>query len=785
MRYLALSLLLLIAAPVRAAEEPKWRQVLLTDWLYPGEESYEALKSAALQTNSQSWLAARMKRGEKIPQASARELAFSLCQMPGVDAGSSEKLARLLADEPVMLKDESDGSAAKRVQEISKHFDKISSRMDEIEALFDKNRYGKGSSPAVNFDSWAGYREDQPTGMFVNSTRGYMLGGFVFTLRGTLDKANYTIKLAHNYNYENAVGATIPFAKPIASVGSGFSFLFPVGDSGVEVHLGDDVDLKFSPLIFSGVKLANRDGFFADISTSWRPPKLVKEIDLNYPYDTISVRGLVLKKQGANWWLPFSNFQFAYAPQREFWEPWGLKINTTALRVDEEFAPSAAWLEKAQIYGAGVNVTVDEDQTRVGFGSNPDPQNAQSYAAGLDLRFSTGGTLFVEGATANFYHDTPAVPKTKLDYHDTAWIANISHPLGPVNVGIEAGMAGPRFLTKSRYPSPNPAQTKDWAKDRYQSGATMDTTYFNQFPNAKQPLANNMSWVSLMSEPAVMNNNSQRMALKTQWNGSWLSLGLYDGTASQIEASGPFVVTRPFIEGTNDNGYGWFRLFGQNYSYPPAPLLNVAPPAGTADNAMWKYNRPTDGNAIYGPTAATVGVHWQEIAQLGYREGQFTYLMSKDGVGDAHVLPDSIKTTNYFGGTVKVDFKAIFGTTLPYDLTVIGENRDLAGQPGFAATDGSNYFNQAYEIGFLTLGITEDVNFLAMMGNETWKSSHSFYPLNIQIKEYGAGADFKLDPLLSGLLLVLRGTLMSHEDLNISSKEFSLWTLSIGTSLTY
>ena len=776
MRYLALSLLLLLA-PLRSAEaERPWQQTLLFDWLYPGEAPYEALKSAALATNSNDWIAARIQRGERIPQASARELAFKLSQAPGLSPDLKAKLATLLADEPELLRDKGDGSATARAAAVNTDFDRMSKRMDDIEAIFDMNRYGKGSFPAVNLDIDSGYRLDNPSSFLKGKTRGYFSGGIMVTLRGTLDKANYTFGMGVRYFPHDDDAA--PYSDRESGYNFGFGFLLPLPEGGIEVHLGDSVDSKLSPLLFSTIDVANKDAFFVDVTTAFRPHADVKELELNYPYGPRTTAGLALKKQGAVWYWPFSSTQFIYAPDNQYWHEWNTKLNTWALRVDEELGSQGRYIAKTNVYGVALGVVNDEDEIRPAYTTVPLPeQHISGYSAGGELVLDGGTSLKGEFALS---HYDRAGSVFEESYTDAAWIANLTLPLGPIYAGLEAGQAGPKFITRDRPPLPG----VPGALDRLQSGATYDSSSFNPFPGAPAGAAN-YSWLSFMKNPTVLSNNSNRYALKAEWHSSWVSLGLYDGIVGQIEATGPFVTTSPYIEGSSQNGYGWFRMFGQNYSIPVAPFATPPVPSDGGKYYLWLYNKGTDGNAIYDAAGHTQAVHWQELAQYSYREGQFTVLLNKKGAGDAHIMDDSVKTINYAGGTLRFDFKSLFNRVLPLHLIVVGENRDLATDPGVPTFDGGSLFNQSYTVGFLTWGLSDSINLLGTAGYETWKTKQSFYPVNIQTHEYGIGADFKLDPLLTGLEMNLRGTMMQHEDLNLAEREFSLFTLSIGSTLTY
>src|SRR3984957_3034747 len=71
------------AAPADATAN--WQTVTLFDWLYSGERPYEVLKQAAQASGDQGWVAQRLMQDQKVPQASARELAWKLAGEQALD----------------------------------------------------------------------------------------------------------------------------------------------------------------------------------------------------------------------------------------------------------------------------------------------------------------------------------------------------------------------------------------------------------------------------------------------------------------------------------------------------------------------------------------------------------------------------------------------------------------------------------------------------------------------------------------------------------------------------
>jgi hypothetical protein len=118
-------------------------------------------------------------------------------------------------------------------------------------------------------------------------------------------------------------------------------------------------------------------------------------------------------------------------------------------------------------------------------------------------------------------------------------------------------------------------------------------------------------------------------------------------------------------------------------------------------------------------------------------------------------------------------------------LTVIGEDRDMNTTAGIPGSGGTDLFNQQFEVADLNWGVSQTVTLLGTAGFETWKTVQSYYPVNMQITEFGVGADLNEDPLVTGLVFNMRASVMNYEDLNIASRDLSLITLSLGSTLSY
>ena len=779
MRRLALLLGVLLLPMLAAASS--WDQVTLFDWVYPGEANYELLKNAAAQSGHAGWLADRFNRGDKIPQASARELASRLWDDEKVDADTRAKLHEAFKDEPEQLGVPGEGLKKDRLDALSASLDRSSKKLDDVEGSLERNRYGKGSTPAVNMDLYSAYRLDAPSGLVGNDTHGYMAGGINITLMGTLDKANFTLALGGRYFY-GADSAPKDFSTLSGITGGGVSFQMPLGEGGLEVHLGDVVDLYMSSLLQSGIFAMNRDAFFVDVLNPYRGPKTIKAMEMGYPAFTIQQQGLYIRRQGAEWYWPFSQTQFLYAPERQFHEFFRPHMTTIGLRLDEDFSGLLSFMDQTRVFYMVQQAGNDEDNLRqsnylltLPSGGPPYPiESSFAQSVGADLRLSTGTEFHGEGAVSHF--QAKYLSKTAGEtYDDTGWYGILSQPVGPLNVALELGAAGPNFLTGPQTP------------DRIQPGATLDTTGRSMFPGPA-PI-NSLIWHTVIRDPTVLSNNSQRMVLKTELHLSFLSIGLYDGVMPQEVTTSPLVIMTPYIEGNASNGFGWFKIFGQDYTQVPPGFSYAAPGSipslGSTKYAQPAFNSKTEARAIYDQAGNSMNVHWQEFSQLGYRTAEFTTLLSQGGVGDHHVMEDGLKSVNFAGTNLIFDLASLFKRDLPLDLSIIGELRDVALTPAVPVLGAGNLFNQAVCIGFLNAALSPDFTVLFMGGYETWKTDHSLFPLNMQVQELGSGFDWKLDPIVSGLQFNLRATSMTYQDLNIAARELSLWTLSVGSTLSY
>jgi hypothetical protein len=149
-------------------------------------------------------------------------------------------------------------------------------------------------------------------------------------------------------------------------------------------------------------------------------------------------------------------------------------------------------------------------------------------------------------------------------------------------------------------------------------------------------------------------------------------------------------------------------------------------------------------------------------------------------------MPDSVKTLNYAGGNLLLDFAALSNRTQPLALNVVGEVRDLEATPAVPSLSGdTSLLNQQFIVGFLNVGLTDTLTLYGTMAYETWQSLHSYYPINMQVNEYGVGFDLNEDPIVTGLAFNFRASVMNFNDSNIAARAISLKTVSLGCTLNY
>jgi hypothetical protein len=770
------ALALLAAAGLHAAA---WEAVTLFDWVYPGEAAYTALQKGVQESGSKHWLAARLQRGEKVPQASARDLAAELMDDAAVDADTKAVLKQKLSSEASALGVGEQSESLKSTESMSALLDKASKRIDEIEATYKLNNYGKSGTPSLNMLIFSNWHNDNYGGMLQRRSKGLFYNAAELTLDTSIKNDDVQFGLDVEENAGDSYMLNRSDMQPKVVVAA--SFQIPFDSGGLSVDFGDRFAVFMSPLLLGSITYEGREQFFVDMISYYPPVKTFKLMDLDYPAATTQYHALAIGRQGQTWYWPFSRTKLVYTPgDDQYWAGWNGKNYVTALRLDRDLQQNS-WMDPGIYYVSVVHSASDLDAFRAAGVTIPTSpplgipakRTVDAYGAGLETHFLTGTQFKVDWAYSNYMVDLNVNGPTRLD-QDQAFISSLSQPIGPVSVALQAGQVGPYFTTIPRNTG------------RAELGATTDSMEMSYTgTNADDP----KSWVTFMKDSSVMSNNESLLYAKTEWNAGWFSLGLYEGLLSQINPTDARVVIVPALEARTDNGYGWFRILGESYGPPSISPGSGNGPLGTdaqdAFNRLTNSNTPGVPSAVYTGGATAQKVNWQQLSQLSYREAFFTTYLTTNGVGDNHLLDPVAKTFNIFGFRALFDLGSLFLRTLPSKLTVVGELRDLALQPGFPSLDASNLFSQNYGYAVYEHGLSSLYSLLFRVGYETWKSKRDYYPLDMQTLEYGAGLDIFLDPYLTGLKINIRGNQMLFSDLNLPARNFSLFTLDLGATLSY
>jgi hypothetical protein len=501
-----------------------------------------------------------------------------------------------------------------------------------------------------------------------------------------------------------------------------------------------------------------------------------------------------------------------------------------------------------------VKTGTDEDQIR-GYNTlitPPAPFSATSWSVGADLNLATSNALRLQYASSSYSKDFAAYsfpdPSLIEDWNgkpitgytrkhsDMAWAAQLTQPLGLMSLALDLSYIGPLFYApaggirnqllitgpegdpaSSFYGSPtmwaNPLQPKA----RLEDGEAVTVS------------SEDARWKTDIGSPVAFMGNSQKYGLSTEVGWSFVNLRVLGGVIGQINPTGPWITTSPYLEG-GSVGYMLESLMGGNYYFspppsnvgsPPTPIgpenifVNTGYPAGhNVGYYQQEFNRVTDAPATPAvfEGANEKNRHWHYIGHSGYRSMDFTVMLSKQGIGDNRILgtpasglgyEDKRKFTNYLAADLKFDFQSLFGRTLPFEVLSVVEIREVSASPGLPKfsdpahprelLDGSDpeaelkipYFTQTVSVGYLTYGITSMLSVVTMAGYETWRSNHSYQPLNIVVREFGVGFDLDMAPFLSGLDIIMRSRVLDLRDSFFGMRNFSAWETQIGTQLNF
>ncbi len=734
------------------ARASTWDTVRLFDWVYPTEASYQLLADSARSAGKTGWLVDRMARQEKLPQAAAKDLAYELVASPNLDEAAKERLKEAFQDESKDLK-----ASNTKSDDLAERLAAVSRKMDDLEAAVALNNYAKTSNPSLVTTIYSGNRLENTGGVTVPAAhRNYLFAGASFGFTGQVGGGTFGTSFGYDY-FDNDNGTYISTKGAGLTIG-GVTVLLPFGDGVLSTRLGGGYSAKMSELLFSDLGTAPKDSFFTNPADNYKPKVQVKVLDIDYPSQNKYTQNIIyIERQGTGEWWPFSHAQFFYGPNNTQWfytyNP--DTTNETAGRLDLALG-SVGFFDDLRMYSVMTHAENDRDQLTASPPGAIVFQTSNGTELGTEMTFQGGGTARFSYALSHF--EAHPTIKENYPYDDSAYLGALAYPIMGLNTALEFGMAGPYFFTISR---------KGQFDAHAQLGATMDSSY--DINAALPPAASNIAFQTLVIEPAGLANNSQRLAVKTEWQGSFLSWGLMVGSNTNILPTTAIVEFAPVLENRSDNGYAWMRTLGGTYSGPAANNYNNA----SAKSAI-RPNGTTDAAA-----------KWSQYYQKAYRRIYFTTLIS-DGPYSNRLLADSIKSVNQAELTTRLDFRSLIDRSLPFDLIFTGQLRDVAPQMGFPATDDSSFLQQSVGSAFLTFGLTETLNFLAMAGYEDWSSNKTPKPFHGIAKQAGVGFDLSLDSLINGLLMQLRVDSYEHVDLIYPDKRaWSMWGGTLSTIYSY
>ncbi len=786
------------------------------DWFQSRDRAYQDLKQALAQAGlsmkpgtglagsmpaaqagplngPSGWVVDRIRGGYPIPQASARDLAAQLEADPAVSQDLKDRLRQDLPSEAGQFQDHR-AQILGKVQDLGQRMDALDHQVGEIEKSFARNNYGPYSSPldsitlvsSGDYQHWLGIEPAQWGGPAV---------ALEDTFNGTTGAMNYSFHFDLHYDQELS-NSNWQTPSQIASIlyiigGSNATLLINRGWlAGTQFELGMEF-YGFSHLLFSGPGFRPSSPFFMGTDAS--------TIGDVAPSGQRTVQGLLIQKQGqSGWWWPFTNTQIVLEPlylggennpYLPYAGPYSQHANEFAARLDLaglNFIPgtqdSIPYLmtdlvksDQAQLNGFQLNDTA--------FNGVGVPETDQAYGLGLTTQLDTGGQVLFEAATSDWQRQDSVQGYPGYDKHFTgqAYYLNYTDTFGPLSLGLEASQVDPYFITGGH---------EGYASGNQQAGSTFDSTVDDPRPGNW----GDTTWETLSLDPTVISNNTQRAFLNATWLGSWSTLQLSGGVSKQINPSGPWIRASEYFDNNQNNGYSWFNLFGEHYSYwLPGEQVNSA----AINPALVGYNGVTQGQAYYhgqplqypavlsnGIPYGTppAGVYWDDLTQLFYRWTTQTIWLSQNGVGDPNLRADSVKYLNSARLDWTIDFQALMGSELPRNLKLFSQYEDTAEQlqaPGLGAAP---LLRQVADGADLLWDLNEAWEIVAMAGYETWNSQYSYFPVAFLEKTAGLGVNLQLAPLLRGLTVNLRCRYYGHEDLNFENRSFSGWIATLGST---
>lgn len=740
------------ATPPTRADMELAANLKFTDWLEARSPGYAELRQGAALAGSANWIAPRLAEGRPVPQASARELAIELGESAKVPENLKRAIQAAFPPETAQFVDHRPANLAE-LELLKPRIEAMEKRMDMIETTMKKNVYDRGSNPQATLNMSIRYQEDVGRGLpdLGHLARHYAV--ISVGLSGQFPEGSYGVRLGGKYDKTTyGSGTSNDINDDIIGVAGGLITL-----GSWQLSLGEQDVLGLSTLTYGGVALPAASPFFntnADIKAIGLTPSGVGPASELFHLRRIASPG--------RYW-PFSEVQAVFSPRNQFYETWNAnKLYDAAARFDA--APmSAGFMSSLKPYFTWTNTYTDEAQMRAaGFG-NPVTQNNRAYALGMDMSFENGSSLLAEGAASDWLRND-----LKESFSDGAAYGLVTLPLGDMTFALEGSQLGPRFITGG-----NDVRRSG----NGQTGAYADTV----MEDSERGRPKTFSYQTIVREPQAMTNNSRRAALKVEIKEAWATLGLCYSYSEQIQPSGPWVQSHFALNGLDYNGAGWFYRFGQSYALLPQ---GAAAPPGNQMNNQYAFAKATRAPAFAGGYAMG-NTYWQEVDQVIYHETQTHILMSGRGRGDPNTLADSVKYLSGLKSTLLLDLKPLFGRDLPFDLSANNDLRDSSDQAGLSSFGETHLLAQTVSDASLRLGISQDIDLLATGGYETWLSQHSLFPVFYISRFYGAGLDFKMDELMSGMLLQLRAQRFEFEDMNFGERNHSVWGWSVGTGVSY
>ena len=761
----ALFLSLALAFPLPAAEQP-----LPIDWVGPSHPAYALLKKGVEEANLSAWEAERLRLGLPLPQASARLLAAALRRDPRVDVDLKADLAKELPSEVSAAQARAfadPGEAAARLKELER-------QLQAIQASLATNNYAPSTTLGMSSTFETRYELFSASGL-VKQNYGLAPVHLKAEFQGRSGLGSYRFILDHISSTDDrgnrAFGGI--YSGPVAQL----SLLSdPWGIENVETVLG------FSSLLLS--KLVYSAPTFPYESPFYQAGAKLTVGRADSPNGERNIQGIYLRKQGSQGWWFFNDFQVFAAPEAEAYQGFNHHHGYEAgSRAD---LPGLGWIPGTEstvpyltFYYYGNDASqLGTFQNNNGFYDQPlaYPETSFNGAVGFESQLSGGGTFIFEGASASYSNRLSQVYPALSDSNDSdqAYYGSLTRSFGKLILGLEGASVGPRFV---------PGGHSVNSQENRTSGMILDTL----LPRDDRDGGVDKSWTTVSEDPAWLSNNSQRVGFHATWLDSWGSLGIQAASSTHIEASGPWVKGANFFNNSPYNGFSYFRMYFNNYTY--FPVGNAPDP--TANPAVMAYDAPTTsvaydkGVPVKSPHDPNGQVRWHDLEQLAWRNVTQNIWLSRDGVGDPNLMEDSRKTYNSFRADLSVELGSLFGSSRKAHLQVFEEVRDTAAAPRLALGAQAQLLLQNILGADLIWQFHPAWETVLTAGHESWDSDASFYAVRFRDDTAGLGLNALLTQLVDGLQMNLRILALRHTDEAFSDRAFSALTGFVGVNYVF